>query len=425
MLAVMASVLISSELSQAVSKEVFKREVSLIFGAIESGPLAIAKLHSSSIAQQELDRLMSLRDLSDRGLISAEIYGGKNFVYKYASWVSGHKAKTRCVLRLQKTYQAQEALNPYEVVLTLDQCHLLQEQKTILKYSSIASLLVAFIAIILIITAVFPAVISIRKAENILSTGAMKKSDHIVFNPINDLVTKALRNLELERRVALVSMATQVSHDIRSPLSTLNMVLATVQNLPSEKVDIIKNAIRRINEIANDLLIKSKANSQNQINADVSVAKVQVIGVIESVLSEKRAEYANHTDLKFTLDADRSTESDAKIERTILARVLSNLLNNSAEGCNFKGTVTVAVRTDNSSISVSILDDGRGIPEEVLTHLGERGMTYGKEGSASSGSGLGIAHAREVIEASGGHFTIHSRFGEGTLVTLRLLRFFT
>src|SRR5262249_13643075 len=65
------------------------------------------------------------------------------------------------------------------------------------------------------------------------------------------------------RAKATMEIAAQVSHDIRSPLSALNMIMGTLQSLPEEKRLIIRNATQRINDISNQLLQKAKGDGGN------------------------------------------------------------------------------------------------------------------------------------------------------------------
>ncbi len=72
-------------------------------------------------------------------------------------------------------------------------------------------------------------------------------------------------------------------------------------------------------------------------------------------------------------------------------------------------------RGDNQCI-VRVVDDGKGVPDHILPKLGTEGFSYEKTG----GSGLGLYQAKSAIEACGGTLHIHSRWEEGTTVTISL-----
>ena len=72
------------------------------------------------------------------------------------------------------------------------------------------------------------------------------------------LVDNYIESLKLDRINAFNELSSQVSHDIRSPLAALNMIVGSLDVLPEEKRQIIRNATQRINDIANQLLQKGK-----------------------------------------------------------------------------------------------------------------------------------------------------------------------
>lgn len=254
--------------------------------------------------------------------------------------------------------------------------------------------------------------------------------------------TQEKRNAELElKRLAdklhysqqFEEVARQVSHDIRSPLSALNMVSSMLKEIPEEKKALIQSATQRINDIANDLLHRG-TNSTTAIateNLQLSdkhrpLSNIFLPNVIDQIVSEKRMQFRDYEniviDLKF--DIQDSFNFFSKINASELKRVLSNLINNSIEAFNDKsGHTLLELRkignTDGNSIELIIRDNGKGIPKYILEKLGAPGITYGKN-NTESGSGLGVYHAKKTIESFGGKFSIESTEGQGTKIHILL-----
>lgn len=214
------------------------------------------------------------------------------------------------------------------------------------------------------------------------------------------LIQRRHQEILLIRQSEVASqIAKQVAHDIRSPISALNMVVAASGGLAEDKKQLIKHAADRINSIANDLLEQSKVQSTNKISLSY---------LVNMVAAEKRVQFG---------EGSIKTEIPDKAliivgDKNELARVLSNLINNSLEA---EGNVTVSLRESDARAEIQISDKGKGIPADVLKKIGTRGFSFGK-----SGSGLGFAHAKEIIEKLGGTISIQSEMSKGTTVRIVL-----
>jgi signal transduction histidine kinase len=230
-------------------------------------------------------------------------------------------------------------------------------------------------------------------------------------------------SLENERNKATSLMAKQVAHDIRSPLSALNMMLPTLGSVPEDKQKVIESAIERINSIAADLLekgtqpiVKAISDSPRSQAPGPKMQKIILSELVDKIIFEKQNQFRDKSNLKIRSDIDAGSGDLINANSNDLMRVLSNLINNSVEALpGSDGEVTVTVRTFSKAVHLTVKDSGVGIPKLVLERLGEPGVTYGKEGS-SSGAGLGIFHAKRTIASFGGTFNIISQDGVGTLI---------
>lgn len=226
---------------------------------------------------------------------------------------------------------------------------------------------------------------------------------------------------QLVKQQAELVLAHQVSHDIRSPLSALEMMSSNLKELPEDKRVVIRNAINRIRDIANTLSSKRGQADVVDISLvpDNPLEVVLLSPAIEVIITEKRLEVRNHLGVQINFDQTRlSYGLFSRIVLNDFKRVLSNLINNAVEALpNERGQVNVLLEeSQDSRIRLSISDNGSGIPDELITKLGTRGLRSLKSG----GSGLGIAHAKECVEAWGGQLKIDSEVGVGTVVSIYL-----
>lgn len=244
-------------------------------------------------------------------------------------------------------------------------------------------------------------------------------------------------SIEIKKNQAVADISRQVAHDIRSPLSALMMLTNSFDSVPEEKRLIIRGSIQRINDIANDLLIKSKnINSEFQVDSDFT-KKIKLINdssrnsllniqpelipsIVDLILSEKRIQFRDKISIEIISNFNQCYADFALVDAMEIKRVISNLINNSVEAFNYKnGKILVSITSDTNIIKIIINDNGKGMPENILKKLGEKGISYGKIGSYS-GSGLGIYHAKKCIENLRGQFEISSVVGIGTTISISL-----
>lgn len=216
------------------------------------------------------------------------------------------------------------------------------------------------------------------------------------------LFTEILRLQQREQRFhSLVKVAAQVAHDIRSPVSALQILLGS-KDLPSRERGVLQLATERIKNIANDLLASEK--SKNEMSSFNLADCLRIIQKEKSLFDE-------NFDLKISKDELRVVGDSSSAQR-----MFSNLINNAFEAipAGRIRQVEVQIREERDRVEVVISDNGKGIPESVLTKIGRRGFSYLKP----SGNGLGLSHAMENMKAWGGDLKIESTEGVGTQVTL-------
>lgn len=247
------------------------------------------------------------------------------------------------------------------------------------------------------------------------------------FLPVTLMRRKLVAQFERELQVRLdsemkekrIELAHLVSHDIRSPLSALNMVLAGTSDFTEEKRDIAKKAVRRINDIANNLLQSEKPKLFKQPVAEKTIERLFLTPVIETIFKEKQVQFADRQLISFRMKLVNEEHLFALAEESQLARILSNVLNNAVEAISDKGEISINADATSDPVVIEIHDTGKGLSREHLQRIGQKGFSFGKADGAS-GSGLGLYHAVKTLERFGGTFAIDSEVGVGTTVTLTL-----
>jgi signal transduction histidine kinase len=228
------------------------------------------------------------------------------------------------------------------------------------------------------------------------------------------LASQKLRD-ENVKIAAFHQIAKQVAHDVRSPLSALNLIVNSLgSELPEQKRVVLRTAAQRISDIANDLLQKNRP----AIAGASSPTAQMLVSVVDAIVTEKRIQLRTRLDIEIVANLSKGYGLFTAIEARDLARAISNLINNSVEAIESPaGQILVSVGQEGDFAQVLISDNGPGIDPEVLAKLGDSPFSHGKE-SSLSGHGLGIYSSRRSIESVGGKFEIQSEVGSGTRVKL-------
>lgn len=214
---------------------------------------------------------------------------------------------------------------------------------------------------------------------------------------------------ESKETSAINSIATQVAHDIRSPLEALKLSKKELHYLPQEERTKISTAINRIEEIAYSLLKLKKEESENS-NADLQSS-------IEHILVEKRMQYREHESLiiEFAKSA-KNFGTYLNISSGSLKSILSNIISNSAESLNFEGIISIKATASQDNIEIQISDNGTGFSQEYLLRPFIEGYT-----EKYKGNGLGLAKAKEILERHGGSLEISNQNGAVVKLSLQAI----
>lgn len=269
----------------------------------------------------------------------------------------------------------------------------------------------------------------LRWLDGVLSEDPKIKIPDLKYIEFSRLVTKMKEivdrhkaqrqeNIRLQNEKYQFQIAQQVAHDIRSPLAALTMVAPEIKSLPEDTRLLLLRAIQRIQDIANDLSGEKTLSTPLQVGIHQEPLNAHLLStLIDSLVSEKRLQYRSR--INVTIDANLGKDSYglfAKIQPVEFKRVLSNLINNAIESLDGDGKIIVDLLSVDKKIVLKISDNGKGIPDHILSKLMQRGETHGK----NHGSGLGLYHMNTNVQAWGGAASLQSEVGVGTTVTIIL-----
>lgn len=234
-----------------------------------------------------------------------------------------------------------------------------------------------------------------------------------------------IKDIRQEAQTKMNRLAQQVAHDIRSPLSALNMFIGYDKNIPLEQKEIIQQVVLRINGIADDLLNESKNTSRPSAVTSTTTKVEQnhkILPALKTLTAEKNLEFKGIPGVDVVPRFNNTPEEvEVAIPDKSIQRILSNLINNSVEAITDNGMIFIEVQVRAQTLIISVIDFGKGIPPNVLDKLNRKEfLSYGKEHSSKSGSGIGLESAYNDLQKVGGSLKIESKLEVGTRVTIEL-----
>jgi two-component system phosphate regulon sensor histidine kinase PhoR len=255
------------------------------------------------------------------------------------------------------------------------------------------------------------------KSAPLLDMGPEPIGMLIVFSDVTQL-----RRLEDMRR----DFVANVSHEIRTPLTAIKGFVETLhQNTvatPEEAerfLGIISKHVDRLNTIIEDLLMLSRIENEGE-RGDIKCEKTRLRDIFQNAVQICRPR-ADEKRIQIELAVDEGLS--AMVDPVLLEQAVVNLLDNAIKYSDPNKTVLLQSRTSGNEIRLSVRDHGIGIEKKHLPRLFERFYRVDKARSrALGGTGLGLAIVKHIAQAHGGHVTVESRLGEGSLFTIHLPR---
>jgi signal transduction histidine kinase len=213
-----------------------------------------------------------------------------------------------------------------------------------------------------------------------------------------------------------------MSHELRTPLNaiigfselTMNRMFGPIQPKYHEYACDIHRSGRHLLELINDILDMSK------IDAGKMTINLEVIGLSDTLQQCRRLVEPLAMERDVTLNCNFSDElliADPLRFRQIMVNLLTNAVKFTPPG----GSVDIGALRSADRLKIWVSDTGVGIAPEDIPKILEPFVQVGDMKSrSSSGSGLGLPITKALVEMHGGHMTIDSRKGAGTIVTVIL-----
>lgn len=241
-----------------------------------------------------------------------------------------------------------------------------------------------------------------RKPEDLspLPVATLPREVRPLVQALNDLLGRL--GVSIARQHAFLSDA---AHELRTPITALTLQIGNLRNAlgtpeAEERVGELETGARRVAALANQLLriarydVPEKSHPTEPVRLD-ELAREVVAGLVP--LADARS-----IDLGLTT-VDTVVSGIAADYRVLIEVLVDNAVRYAPVG----GTVDVALTVEENGGRLEVMDDGPGVPEDLLPRLGER--FYRGTRSGGDGSGLGLAIAQAIATRHGARLTFANR----------------
>lgn len=224
--------------------------------------------------------------------------------------------------------------------------------------------------------------------------------------------------IEMERR----EFVANVSHELRTPLTTMSSYLEALydgawqdENIAPKFLNVAQNETERMIRLVNDLLQLSKMDSKDY---KLSKEWIDIVVFYNRIID--RFEMTKEQNVIFERKLPNSPVI-VEIDPDKLTQVLDNIISNALKYSPKGGKVTFKIKEEEDQITVSVADQGMGVPKGNVDKIFNRFYRVDKARTRKlGGTGLGLAIAKEMVEAHGGKIWARSIENKGTTVFFTL-----
>ncbi len=222
-------------------------------------------------------------------------------------------------------------------------------------------------------------------------------------------------------------LLTMASHEFRTPTSNIkNMIWAfdkpefinKLTDKERQYFDRLKVSADRLEYVVNNINQMLMATSGN-LEETMNFSSIQIEYIIKQVLEDKEIESRDAL-VKLNYQEPSVLLPPIEADSTKIKYVIYELVTNALKYTGQNGTVSITTELRDHTITIKIIDSGKGIPSELLPNLFQGFDKIDPMHTTQSGMGLGLYLVNKIIKLHNGQLMVNSVVGKGTTFTIEL-----
>jgi len=282
------------------------------------------------------------------------------------------------------------------------------------------SYLLRFIFYIFVISLLFGFLGSYRISRNINRiqkyTSNLFGGEDVLMPDLNNQFNKLARTIrdaraDVELKDDVEQYIDTLAHELRTPITGIQLTAENLLTPMSDKqrkrfVENILESNRHMDILVNRLLELSRIERREALK------NVEMLNIKEAVNTVLKAPSRVKTILDKDLNIDIQISSNATLngEKILLEQAIGNIVNNALDFSPASGKITMKASQTNNAITIIVLDDGAGIPPQVINKLFTRFFSVTRPDTGARGNGLGLRFVRKIMKLHGGEVSLQNRF---------------
>ena len=240
-----------------------------------------------------------------------------------------------------------------------------------------------------------------------------KKKDAVLINLVDLTKQKEFEQLiqTQDKMASLGHIAAGIAHEIRNPLSGMNIYIGTLEKMygKSDNLDKIPDILRQLKSASSKIESVIRRVMDFSKPSETKLVEIDINRPVEDALSLSSV-MLRKTGIKFDIKLNKELPK-CRVDSQMLEQVVLNLINNASDVLrNYEGhkRIEVATGLENEQLIISVSDSGPGVPPEMRDHIFDPFFT-----SKSEGTGIGLAICRRIISDHNGKIYVISNEWHG------------
>ena len=216
---------------------------------------------------------------------------------------------------------------------------------------------------------------------------------------------------EVELKDDVEEYINTLAHELRTPITGVRLAAENLKTDMSEgeRSDFIRGILdsnKHMDRLVTRLLDLSKVERRESLSKLISInVKTVVMSVVK-----KTSRAGIIAKKNITIKYEISDDIKVKAEGLLFEQAIANIINNAIDFSPDSGTITIKATQTNSAVNIVVLDEGPGIPIQVMSKLFTRFFSVSRPDTGKRSTGLGLRFVKKIMQLHGGEITLNNRF---------------